>query len=124
MNPATEPMSNAAHGLTRPAHPLMATKPHKMPLFTAGSSFFGQTYASVSIVAPPPAAAVSVVATAAFAAMAAPPFSSVPTATQLNPYHPNHRNMVPAVWNTGLAWAWASARPRISAPADRRQCTR
>ena len=65
MNPATAPMSNAVHGSIKPAHPLTATKPHKMPLFIRrGSRFFGQTYASVSIVAPP-ATAESVVATAA-----------------------------------------------------------
>jgi hypothetical protein len=73
-----------------------------MPLFILrGSAFMRSKYVSVTITAQPPAAAARVVLTAAFAASKGPCPSRVPTATQLNPYHPNHRNIVPAVWKTG-----------------------
>jgi hypothetical protein len=34
----------------------------------------------------------------------------------LNPYHPNHRNIVPAVWNTGLCMGIGIGTPALNRP--------
>ena len=34
----------------------------------------------------------------------------------MNPYHPNHRNIVPAVWNTGLCMGIGIGTPALNRP--------
>ena len=61
----------------------------------------GTSNVSLPAVVAPAVAALIVVVTAALAARIALPPLICCAATQLKPYHPNHRMKVPTVWNTG-----------------------